>query len=86
MPRPVDRRGRLIPEHEYDEMKEQERQARIDRFVERAGSTGPSRSSRDVIPLDMQDDDRELPSTRPHDPHTLEASRARLVEALNSRG
>lgn len=86
MPASLDRRGHLVDANEYEEQAEAERQARIARFTRAAGGRATS-SRREVIPLDSADDNEwEPPSARSHDPHTLEASRARLVEAMNSRG
>lgn len=87
MPRPLDQRGHLVPEADYDRLKEAERQARVARFEQRSGSTSSlSQRPRDVMLLDSERvEDWEAPSARSHDPHTLEAMRARLVGALNSR-
>lgn len=87
MPSPFDRRGRLVSPEEFEEQKEREREERIAKFVTRAGGVaGQPRDPYAVAPLDAPDFDYEPPSPRSHDPHTLEASRARLVEAMNSRG
>lgn len=85
MPAPVDRRGHLVDADEWERRAEDEREARIARFTQRAGGTHTGQRSREAIPLDMDTDEWEPPSVRSHDPHTLEASRARLVESLNSR-
>lgn len=85
MPRPLMRGGHLMDANDFEEQKDAERQARLARFVSGASRLGASSGgSREVQPLDQEDWEPE--STRSHDPHTLEASRARLVEALNSRG
>lgn len=85
MPRPLDRRGHLVAEEEFEEQKEREREARIARFVQRAGPQPTARDPRAVQMLGQEE--WEPPETvRSHDPHTLEATRARLVEAMNSRG
>ena len=86
MPKPIDRRGRLMPEAEFEEQKEREREDRLRRFTQRAGGLAPTGTNREVIPLDLDEPEWQPPSTRSHDPHTLEAARARLVEAMNSRG
>jgi hypothetical protein len=76
-----------VPLQEFEEKQEAERQARIARFAQGAGQMGPppSASRRDVTLLDLETPDWEPPDPRSHDPHTLEATRARLVEAYNSR-
>lgn len=83
MPSPIDRRGRLVPEQEWEDQKEAERAARLARFTRGMGGRMPAPGSREVIPLDQDEPDWEPPSPRPHDPHTLEALRMGLVAANN---
>ena len=86
MPRSLDRRGHLVDANEFEAQKEAERQARLDRFTAKAGGLGQHQSTRDVVPLDSEPEWEPPEFVRSHDPHTLEAMRARLVEARNSRG
>lgn len=88
MPRAFDRRGHLVDQTEFEQLQDEERQARINRFNQGAGLTTGPQTRRDVVPLSIEDYDRDpgdYPDSRSHDPNTLEALRARLVERSNSR-
>lgn len=87
MPSAWDRRGRLVPRDEYEEAKFQESQDRVARFVALAGGSDDAPDRRSVRMLDTEQQEWEPPEVvRSHDPHTLEAARAALAEAMNSRG
>ena len=74
------RRGHLVPEEEWEERREAERRARIDRF---AGRAARMPAPQPAAPGDLQDDTDFEPVF--HDRHTAADARSRLVEALNSR-